>query len=36
MEIEEILHDFPELTDDDIRACLACAADREHKLQHTS
>jgi uncharacterized protein (DUF433 family) len=36
MEIEEILHDFPELTDDDIRACLAYAADREHKLQHAS
>ena len=29
---EEILTDFPDLTDDDIRACLAFAADRERKL----
>lgn len=29
---EEILGDFPELTHDDIRACLAFAADRERKL----
>jgi uncharacterized protein (DUF433 family) len=28
----EILHDFPELTADDIKACLAFAADRERKL----
>jgi uncharacterized protein (DUF433 family) len=28
----EILADFPELTRDDIRACLAFAADRERKL----
>jgi uncharacterized protein (DUF433 family) len=28
----EILQDFPELTVDDIRACLAFAADRERKL----
>ncbi len=28
----EILHDFPDLTQDDIRACLAFAADRERKL----
>ncbi len=27
----EILRDFPELTKDDIRACLAFAADREKK-----
>ncbi|MBI3680973.1 MAG: DUF433 domain-containing protein [Acidobacteria bacterium] len=26
---DEILHDFPDLTRDDIRACLAFAADRE-------
>ncbi|MDM8560204.1 DUF433 domain-containing protein [Thiotrichales bacterium HSG14] len=32
MTIEEILEDFPELTQDDIRACLAFAADRERKL----
>ena len=29
---EEILKDFPELTHDDIRACLAYAADRERRL----
>jgi uncharacterized protein (DUF433 family) len=28
----EILADFPELTGEDIRACLAFAADRERKL----
>ncbi len=28
MSVEEVLADFPELTDDDIRACLAYAADR--------
>ncbi len=33
---EEILIDFPELTLEDIKACLAYAADREHKLQHAS
>jgi uncharacterized protein (DUF433 family) len=27
-----ILHDFPDLTSEDIRACLAFAADRERKL----
>jgi uncharacterized protein (DUF433 family) len=32
MSVEEILTDFPELTADDIRACLAFAADREQKL----
>ena len=29
----EIIADFPELTIEDIQACLAYAADREHKLQ---
>lgn len=29
---DEILADFPELTRDDIHACLAFAADREKKL----
>ncbi|HTQ38405.1 MAG TPA: DUF433 domain-containing protein [Pirellulales bacterium] len=29
---EQILVDFPELTADDIRACLAFAADRERRL----
>lgn len=33
MSIQDILTDFPELTDEDIKACLAYAADREHKLQ---
>lgn len=28
----EILGDFPDLTQEDIRACLAFAADRERKL----
>ncbi len=28
----EILEDYPELIRDDIRACLAFAADREHQL----
>jgi uncharacterized protein (DUF433 family) len=32
MSVEEILADFPELTAEDIRACLAFAADRERKL----
>jgi len=29
---EQILADFPELTSDDIKACLAFAADHERKL----
>jgi uncharacterized protein (DUF433 family) len=29
---EEILSDFPDLTEEDIRACLAFAADRERRL----
>ena len=29
---EEVLADFPDLTAEDIRACLAFAADRERKL----
>ena len=33
---EEIIHDFPEIAVRDIKACLAYAADREHKLQHAS
>jgi uncharacterized protein (DUF433 family) len=27
----EIIEDYPELTEEDIRACLAYAADREHR-----
>lgn len=30
---DEILRDFPYLTEEDIRACLAFAADRERKLE---
>jgi uncharacterized protein (DUF433 family) len=29
---DEILRDFPDLTKEDLRACLAFAADRERKL----
>jgi uncharacterized protein (DUF433 family) len=29
---EQILSDYPELTEEDIRACLAYAADRERRL----
>lgn len=36
MTFDEILEDFPELNTNDIKACLAYAADREHKLQHAS
>lgn len=36
MDSKEILEDFPELTMDDIKACLAYAADRERKLQQAS
>jgi uncharacterized protein (DUF433 family) len=32
MSHQEILGDYPELTEDDIRACLAYAADRERRL----
>ena len=33
MKTEEILEDFPELTEEDILACLAYAADAEKKLK---
>ncbi|MBI4872773.1 MAG: DUF433 domain-containing protein [Candidatus Riflebacteria bacterium] len=32
MSVDEILADFPDLTRDDILACLAFAADRERRL----
>jgi uncharacterized protein (DUF433 family) len=32
MTADEILRDFPDLTEEDLRACLAFAADRERKL----
>jgi uncharacterized protein (DUF433 family) len=31
---EEIISDYPELTEEDIRACLACAADRERRARY--
>lgn len=36
MSVEEILEDFPELSDVQIRACLAFAADKEHKFKIAS
>jgi uncharacterized protein (DUF433 family) len=33
MSHEEILADFPDLTEEDIRACLAYAADAERRLE---
>lgn len=33
MSTKEILEDFPELSEDDIQACLSYAADREHKIR---
>lgn len=33
MSTNEVLADFPELTIDDIQACLAFAADRERRLR---
>ena len=32
MSTADIINDFPELTETDIRACLAFAADRDHRL----
>jgi uncharacterized protein (DUF433 family) len=32
MSHQEILSDYPELTEEDIRACLAYASDRERRL----
>ncbi|GAA0877870.1 DUF433 domain-containing protein [Algoriphagus jejuensis] len=34
MSMEEILEDFPELSPDQIKACLAFAADREQKVKY--
>lgn len=36
MTINEIIEDYPELDEDQIKACLAYAADREHKIQIAS
>lgn len=32
MTVEEVLADFPDLTAEDVRACLAFAADRERRF----
>ena len=34
MTFDDIIEDFPELSEAGIRACLAFAADREHKVQY--
>lgn len=36
MSIDDIIYDFPELNQDQIKACLAYAADKEHKLNIAS
>jgi uncharacterized protein (DUF433 family) len=36
MTINDIIEDYPELEEDQIKACLAYAADREHKIQIAS
>jgi uncharacterized protein (DUF433 family) len=36
MSHQEIMRDFPELTEGDIRACLAFAADRERRVTRSA
>jgi uncharacterized protein (DUF433 family) len=36
MTIHDIIEDYPELEENQIKACLAYAADREHKIQIAS
>lgn len=36
MSVEQIILDYPELDDNKIRACLAFAADKEHKFKIAS
>ncbi len=36
MSFNEIIADFPELNEEQIKACLAYAADKEHKLKIVS
>jgi len=36
MSHQEIIEDFPELTEEDILACLSFAADRERRLLHAA
>ncbi|NJY62057.1 DUF433 domain-containing protein [Salinimicrobium sp. CDJ15-81-2] len=33
MSVQEIIHDFPELEEEQIKACLAYAAEKENKLR---
>jgi len=33
MSVDEIIEDFPELTKEDVQACLAYAADREKRIR---
>tara|TARA_R110000850_G_scaffold60744_1_gene139199 strand:- start:549 stop:773 length:225 start_codon:yes stop_codon:yes gene_type:complete len=33
MSVEDVIKDFPQLKDEHIRACLAYAADREHRVK---
>ncbi|HWZ04280.1 MAG TPA: DUF433 domain-containing protein [Mucilaginibacter sp.] len=36
LSVNDIILDFPELTEDQIKACLSYAADKEHKLRVVS
>jgi len=36
MSVSDIISDFPELTAEQIKACLSYAADKEHKLRVVS
>jgi len=36
MSMQDIIEDFPELKEDEIKACLAYAADKEHKISIAS
>ena len=36
MSTNDIISDYPELTDEDVKAALAYAADREHKIRIAS
>ncbi|MFY7741295.1 MAG: DUF433 domain-containing protein [Flavobacterium sp.] len=36
MNVSDIIKDYPELNEEQIKACLAYAADKEHKIQIAS
>ncbi|HMT29514.1 MAG TPA: DUF433 domain-containing protein, partial [Bacteroidia bacterium] len=36
MTVEKVIEDFPELKEVEIRACLAYAADKEHRIRIAS